>query len=158
MKKDKDSEFTDFRNRILLVILGFVIVVMLLIIIFVKKFSFTGPINTKMKRKETFLVFVNNRKCSDCEEIKLYLDNLGVKYEIMYEDNDDAKAIFKKYDFVTDNDVSPAVLYMVDGKLFANLVNINSKNELYCFIKNYKLSDVQDNDAGSCSSNAEVEE
>lgn len=140
MKGNKDRNFIEFRNKALLILLLVVVFGSLLIVIINRKFIFGGKVTRKMIKEDSFTVFINNTNCSNCDNIKAFLDSENVSYEEIYEDSGDAEDIFKTYEFNTEKSVSPAVLYVKEGKLYAFLVNINETDELKYFIKNYKLS------------------
>lgn len=139
MNGSKDSEFIKFRNNILVVFLitGICII---FVILFFGKGLVGGPVTSKMKDKDSFLIFINNEECSNCNEIKTFLDNKNVSYEELNEYNSEAKKIFKKYDFIVDESISPAVIYVKNGKVYSSLVNLVDTEELGLFIENYKLS------------------
>ena len=53
---------------------------------------------------------------------------------------EDLRGLAVKYDFIVDDSISPAVLYVKKGKVYSSLVNLNDTEELSLFIDNYKLS------------------
>ncbi len=140
MKGSKDKEFINLRNKFLLGFLIFAVFATLLYLIFVRQFSLARPISSKMKKDETFLVFINGNDCENCNEIEAYLKDKKVEFEQLNELSSEAKTILEENNFDTKKSITPAVLYIKNGKLYANLVNINSTIELELFIKNYKLS------------------
>lgn len=139
MKDSKDAEFIKFRNNILVVFLVAGICI-IFVILFFGKGLVGGPISRKMKNNDTFLIFIGNEQCDNCSSIKSFLDSRNVSYEELNEYDNEAKKIFKKYDFIVDDSISPAVLYVKKGKVYSSLVNLNDTEELSLFIDNYKLS------------------
>lgn len=134
----KNEEFIRFRNGILVVFAVTLICVAFIILLFGKGIG--TPISKKMKSKESFLIYINGSDCDNCDKIKKFLDEKNVSYEEIYEASSQAKKIFKEYDFVTDESISPAVIYVKKGKIYSNLVNIGDTEELGEFIEYYKLS------------------
>ena len=139
MKGSKDSEFIKIRNGILVGILIVGIALIFIILFFLKGFN-TGPITEKMNNSDTFVIFVENDECDKCSDIQSFLDEKNVSYELLNEYNSEAKKIFKKYDFVTEEAISPAIIYVKNGKVYSYLVNMNDTEELSLYIENYKLS------------------
>ncbi len=137
-KNEKD--FKDLIQKIVLLVLAFLVVASLVAMIFFKKYLFGGTVTRKMIKEDTFLVFINGADCSNCQKIKEFLVEENVPFEELEETSSDAEDIFKEYEFNLEKSVAPAVLYIKDGKLYSNLVNINTTEELKLFIKNYKLS------------------
>lgn len=140
MKGIDEKESKELKNKLLLGAGGFIVFATLLLLIFIKKFSYAGPITTKMNNKETFLIYIDNGKCDNCEKIKEFLEEKNVSYEELNEYDQETKELLQKNNFDLTKTISPAVLYIKKGSLYANLVNINATDELELFIKNYKLS------------------
>ena len=139
MKGYKDEDFIKLRNNALLAVAVVGLIAIVIILVFVRGFG-SGPVTKKMKHKDTFVVFIENNKCSNCSKIEEFLNDNNVKYEKLNEYDNEAKSIFKKYDFVTDEAISPAIIYIKDGVVYSSLVNLNDTEELSLFIDNYELS------------------
>ena len=139
MKGYKDEDFIKLRNNALLAVAVVGLIAIVIILVFVRGFG-SGPVTKKMKHKDTFVVFIENNKCSNCSKIEEFLNDNNVKYEKLNEYDNVAKSIFKKYDFVTDEAISPAIIYIKDGVVYSSLVNLNDTEELSLFIDNYELS------------------
>lgn len=134
-----NEEFIKFRNGILVVLAVTLVCIAFVILLFGKGMS-GGPISRKMSKKESFLIYITNSNCENCDKIKKFLDDKNVSYEEIYENGNQAKKIFKEYDFVLDESISPAVIYVKKGKIYSNLVNLEDTEELSEFIDYYKLS------------------
>jgi len=140
MKGYKDQEFKEMRNKFLLGLLVAIVFIALFVVIILRRFGVGSTINSNIRKDKTFTVFVVNKDCSKCDDIKKYLDDNKVKYEELDEYSAEGRSLLANYEFVTDTSVSPAVIYIKKGKMYANLVNVNTTDELELFIKNYKLN------------------
>ena len=95
------------------------------------------------------VVYIQNsdkQKCDKCEEVKKYLDSKKIQYYLY----DAKKVAEKEYNKtlqnlnINPNDFDyPAVIYIKDGFMYANIININSTKIVDQFIKDYKLTDVK---------------
>lgn len=139
MTGSKNEDFIKFRNSILVALAVTLICVAAVIVLFGNGLS-GGPVNKKMKNKESFLIYITQDDCSDCAKIRKFLKDKNVTFEEIDEHSQQAKKIFKTYDFVTDESVSPAVIYVKKGKIYSNLVNLSDTDELGEFVDYYKLS------------------
>lgn len=140
MKGYKDQEFKEMRNKFLLGLLVAIVLIALFVVIILRRFGVGSTINSNIRKDKTFTVLVVNKDCSKCDDIKKYLDDNKVKYEELDEYSAEGRSLLANYEFVTDTSVSPAVIYIKKGKMYANLVNGNTTDELELFIKNYKLN------------------
>ncbi len=140
MKGNKDKEYIELRNRFLLGLFGCIVVGTLILLIIFRKYVFGGIVTRKMLKEDSFVVLITKNDCSNCDKIKNFLDSQNVIYEELDENSNDAINIFEDYEFNMEEDISPAVLYISNGKLYSSLVNINTTDELKLFIQNYKLS------------------
>ncbi|MDO4995789.1 MAG: hypothetical protein Q4E69_01285 [Bacilli bacterium] len=135
----KNEEFIKFRNNILIVLAVTLICIAFVILLFGKGIN-SGPINKKIKNKETFLIYITSSDCDKCSEVRDFLDEKNVTYEEIYETSSQAKKIFKEYNFVLDGTVAPAIVFVYKGKIYSNFVNIKDTEELSEFVDHYKLS------------------
>ena len=140
MKGYKDQEFKEMRNKFLLGLLVAIVFIALFVVIILRRFGVGSTINSNIRKDKTFTVLVVNKDCSKCDDIKKYLDDNKVKYEELDEYSAEGRSLLANYEFVTYTSVSPAVIYIKKGKMYANLVNVNTTDELELFIKNYKLN------------------
>lgn len=140
MKGYQDSESKDIKNKLLLGIFFVIVFGSLLLVLIYRKFIFGTQVTRNRLLNKSFVVFVDGDNCNNCTNIKNFLSNKNVEYEIVLENNDDAIEMFKDYGIIYDKSISPAVIYIKKGKMEANLVNITNTEELDLFIDNYGLS------------------
>lgn len=106
-------------------------------------------IETIMKNGETKIVFVmssDKSKAKDSEKVKKYLDSKNINY-VTYDVSKHSKKDYEK----TLQDLSinpsdfgyPAVIYIKDGKLYSNIINLSDTRVVDVFIKDYDLTKVK---------------
>ena len=123
----KDPEFIQLRNRFLFAILIAVIFSIPLIIFLSKNFSDTNVLSMV-------------RKCNLCKKVDDLLEDNSVNYVRLNRDkNKDYDKILKDLGLVNKREEYPIIVYVVDGKMVANLFNITHVNDVKEFIINYDL-------------------
>ena len=78
----KNEEFIKFRNNILIVLAVTLICIAFVILLFGKGIN-SGPINKKIKNKETFLIYITSSDCDNCSEVRDFIDEKNVTYQEM---------------------------------------------------------------------------
>lgn len=98
---------------------------------------------------ETKVIYVENSKsgkCKDCNKIKKYLDEQKVKYET-YDVADYTEAEYKEMlrtiEINPDDFGYPAVIYINEGKLYSNVINLTDTKPVAEFIKTYELKKIK---------------
>lgn len=140
MTGSKNEEFIKFRNNVLVVFAVTSICIIFLIILFGKSMS-VDSISKKMKKNTSFLIYITNNYCENCNKIGSFLDKNNVLYDKLNENSSQAKKIFKEYNVISDESISPAVIYVKDGEVYSYLVNLKDTEELSEFLNYYKLSE-----------------
>ena len=98
--------------------------------------------------KDTFLIYYYNSKSKNKNnrDIKKYLDELGIRY-FNYNDSlikrEEYKEFLKLINIDKDVFGIPAIVYIKDGKMYANLINIDSRDVVKKFIEDYDLYTVK---------------
>lgn len=102
-----------------------------------------------IEKAETRVVFIGSsdkEKCKNCDKIKDYLNSKKVNY-LVYDVEDYSKKEYtetlKSIEINPPDFGYPAVVYMKDGKLYANVINLSDTSFLEEFIKTYDLTSVQ---------------
>ncbi len=141
MKGNKDREYIELRNRFLTGLFIAFVLGACLIMFFVNRLSVGGKdISSKIKQKETFVIYVESKKCDNCKDIQEVLDDNEISYEKLDADTQEAKNFFEKYKVVDDGHIVPAVIYVKKGKVYSSMYDIKNMEEFNLFLKNYKLS------------------
>ncbi len=137
MKGNKDKEYIKLRDKFLIGLLCAAIVGVLCLMVVYNRFSFGGSINSKIRKDETFFIYLESYDCSKCADVKKILDDANIEYETMVTSKDTTKNFFKKYNIVFNNDVAPGVIYFKKGKMISNMLEISNMDELKSFLEFY---------------------
>lgn len=102
-----------------------------------------------IEKAETRVVFMGSsdkEKCANCEKIKDFLDSKKINY-LEYDVEDYSKNEYietlKSIEINPPDFGYPAVIYMKDGKLYSNAINLSDTSRLEEFIKTYDLVNVK---------------
>lgn len=102
-----------------------------------------------IEKAETKVVFIGSsdkEKCKNCDKMKDYLDSKKINY-LVYDvedySNKEYIATLKSIEINPPDFGYPAVVYMKDGKLYANVINLSDTSPLEEFIKTYNLTSVK---------------
>jgi glutaredoxin len=102
-------------------------------------------IMTSLKKNQTFVIYLNNSnssKCQKCASIKKILDDNKVDYYNYYKDKEtNYSAMLKKLDIDENVIAPPAIIYVKDGNMYANIIAITgtTDKDITNFLKTYKL-------------------
>ena len=150
-KKEKKNNYNK-QIMVLLVVIWLVVSAIFLALKFMgntsKKVD-SANIETIMKNGETKIVFVmssdkSNEKKSN--KIKDYLDSKNINY-VTYDVSKYSKKDYQK--MLQDLSINPsdfrypAVIYIKDGKLYSNVINLDDTKVVDTFIKDYDLTKVK---------------
>ena len=84
----------------------------------------------------------DSKKCKDCAKIEKHLDGKSLNYEV-YDVKKVGDSSYKKFldNLNIDSEVFnyPAVIYIKDGSMYANIININDTKVVDQFVKDYNL-------------------
>ena len=134
-----DPEFIKLRNRFLFAVLIGVVFSVPLIIFLNKTFSSTNVLS-RVRKEDTFVILIENKKCKMCKKVDNLLDKNSVDYVRLNRDkNKDYDQILKDLELVNKREEYPIVVYVSKGKMIANLFNISNVKELEEFIESYYL-------------------
>lgn len=134
-------------------LVGTIVVIILIVILslnFIKS-NEVEKINVSkiIENAETKIIFVENSdksKCKQCSTIKKYLDNEKINY-VMYDvslyTNQEYKEMLRTIEINPDDFGYPAVIYIKEGKLYSNVINLPDEKPLKNFIKTYDLKKVK---------------
>ena len=149
--KDKVINDKDYRLKFILIVGVSFIVLLALMSTFTKKKIEQVTINdieTMIKNKDRAIIYYYSSKSTNKynESTKRYLDSKKINYYIY----DDYKINKEEYNKLLkllniDKDVfgTPAIIYIYLRKMFANIINIDSKEVVDKFIYSYDLYTVK---------------
>lgn len=152
-KEEKTWNQKDGNKKIFILVVSILVVMLLCYVIM----NFIGDNNKRVKNDvdsiikgaETKVVYIWNsdsNKCKDCKKIKSHLD----QKKINYTDYDVMRYSKSKYEkmlinlSINPSDFNyPAVIYIKDGFMYSNIINITDTKTVDNFIKEYQLQDVK---------------
>ena len=106
-------------------------------------------IENVLKEKEKLIIYVENtasKKCSKCSSIKKYIDSKNLNYYLFDVNKESKEEYDKLLDTLSINKKVfnyPAIIYLQDGIMFANIINIEDTNVVDQFIEDYDLTNVK---------------
>jgi hypothetical protein len=141
----RDPEFIELRNKFVIAVLVILVFGIPFLIFITKKFMVeTSPIITGINKEETMLVYVEKADCKKCKTVEEILKEYGVKY---YKLNSTADrnyfTVLHKIGVTTTDIDEPTLLHIEEGKFYASLVSINSKEEMLNFLLTYGYLDAE---------------
>lgn len=134
-------------ERMILVVISIILIIgtILVMIFFGNKKESTKNIETIISQNEEAIIFVENsdsKKCKDCKKIKKSLNKSKIDY-VLYDQrvhtNDEYIKMLQSLSINPSSFHYPAIIYVKDGKVYANLINIKDWNIIEDFIKKYDI-------------------
>lgn len=138
---EAEDQIRDLRNKVLLGVFIFIIFFIPGLAVFMTKF---GGVDTKIIEKvdkeESFVVLFTKTECNYCKETKEVLKDNNINFEEVKTDSERYYGtIIRKLEISKNDIVEPTVMIIKKGKQKSSLVDINNKNELELYLKNYNL-------------------
>ena len=133
----KDPEVIELRNRFTIGICAAILFCIPAIFAFNNAFGNNHSKVYKMiLNKDNFVVVFESKKCDKCDMVKNTLDSKGVSYfELNVDKEDDFYKILKRFNMKEEEVVTPGILFIVDGKLYSYMFDINSEEEVLNYIE-----------------------
>lgn len=108
-----------------------------------------ADIKSIIKEGKTAIIYVENsdsKKCKNCKELKEYLDSKNINY-LLYDVNKNSKGNYKEMLqnlTINPNDFGyPGVIYVKEGQIYSDIINIKDTKVVEQFIKEYNLTKVK---------------
>lgn len=134
-------------------LIGAIVVVILVVILILNliKGSKVEKINVSkiVENAETKLIFVENSdksKCKKCSTIKKYLDSEKINYvtyDVSLYTKQEYREMLKTIEINPDDFGYPGVVYIKEGRLYADVINLEDTKPVKDFIKTYDLKKVK---------------
>ncbi|MBR7042501.1 MAG: hypothetical protein IKI04_03265, partial [Bacilli bacterium] len=131
--------------------ISIIIVVLLLVILLPKNNSQdniiideVSKIDQRVNNKDTFIIFYYDSDSNNSinDDIKNYLDNNDLEYDIYNKKSTskiDHKTIVKLLNINEDMMLYPILIYIKEGNMEANVINIDTLDVVDNFINNYEI-------------------
>lgn len=140
------------KNKKGLYLVLIVVVLIIVLICLVTKETTKKSINSEkikdlLNSGDTSVVVFTSNKCKYCGETTRYLEKNHINY-YLYNISKNSKDDFNKslnYLGVDKNLFGePAIVYIKDKMMFANIININDEKVIKTFVKDYNLTKVKE--------------
>ena len=85
------------------------------------------------------MIYITENNCNKCNTLKKELDKKDIEYELINKDKSkDYNKIIQRLGLDSSNIYSPTLIYIEKGELISYMVDIESKESLNDYLKNYK--------------------
>lgn len=147
----KKANLTEENKKAMILVVAILVVMLVcyLIISFITNSNTNvekeTSIKTVISNSETKALYIWNsdaKKCKNCKEIEKYLNSKKIKY-ISYDVKNYSKDKYEQLLVTLGINPSdfgyPAIVYVKDGMMYSNVINISDTKTVDTFIKNYEL-------------------
>lgn len=142
-QSDENKKILGLAIAILIIILGIFVIVKLL------DGGFSGgkvsTVKETLENKDTTVIFVENsdsKKCKKCKEMKKFMDDQKIDYalyDVKEHNNTEYKEMLQSLSINPSDFNYPAVIYVKDGIMYSNIINVDNTDVIEQFIKDYEL-------------------
>ena len=145
----------DNANKQIIILVGIILLVVVAIFLVLRSMGTTSQkvdstnIETIIKKGETKIVFVmssDKSKAKKSNEIKKYLDSKNINYvtyDVSKHSKKDYQEMLQMLSINSGDFGYPAVIYIKDGMLYSNVINLSDTKVVDTFIKDYDLTKVK---------------
>ncbi len=141
------------QKKQIIALVGAILVVILIVILVLNLIKGSKiekiDVSKLVENAETKIIFVENSdktKCKKCSDIKKYLDDEQINYvtyDVSLYTEKEYNDMLKTIEINPDDFGYPAVIYIRDGKLYSNVINLSDTKPVKDFIKTYELKKVK---------------
>lgn len=137
----KDEELIYLRNKIIIaIVVALVFSIPLFIFVYRNFHVEEDSLISSIKNKETILIFVERDSCDRCNGVLEILDQNQVDYHLVNADHMSHYTEMIRLVGISDKYVKvPGLIYLKDGELVANMMDIRSQTDLSAFLSEYHL-------------------
>ena len=139
----RDPEVIDLIKRTFLGIIIAIVFCGPMMVFFAKIAPADTEIYKMIKNDDSFIIFVDDKKCDKCEEVKNILDSYNVSYFILNEKDKNYYDILNRFKLKTEMVKSPGLMFVQDGELRAFIFDISDKNDIKDFVEINKLENTK---------------
>lgn len=141
-----DLEFNELRNRIVIGVLVAIVFSIPILIFVMKSFHIdTSSVLRKLKKKEDMLIYLKDDSCTkQCDMIENIFEDKKISYfTIDIEHYADYDELLKRLDIHERVVEVPSIIYIENGQMIANMMDIKQEENLNSFIEFYKLDNLK---------------
>ncbi len=150
-KKEADIK----RNKQIFILVCLIIIVVIVVAMIMnsinnnKKGQRNIDISSIVRNAETKIIYVSSsdsKKCKKCSTIRKYLDSQNIKYvtyDVESYSKKEYKEMLKTIEINPDDFDYPAVIYIREGRLYSNIINLEDTKPVKEFIDTYDLKEIK---------------
>lgn len=111
-----------------------------------KKTIHADKVKDLVNSDNTSIILFTSKDCNFCKTAIKELDDQKINYYVYNTSKNNESDLDKALNYLSiDKKLfkTPAIIYIKDNIMFANMINLNSTSDLNSFIKQYKLTSVK---------------
>jgi len=135
-----DPEFRQMVNKAIFIVSVVLVFTIPLFFVFKNKLLISESNLLKdITNKKEMMIYITENNCNKCNTLKKELDKKDIEYELINKDKSkDYNKIIQRLGLDSSNIYSPTLIYIEKGELISYMVDIESKESLNDYLKNYK--------------------
>lgn len=133
------DEQNDIKRNLTTIGLPIILLIILFILFIYKLYGGAeSELYQKTKTNDTYLMVYVTKECDRCQDVEKRLRDKGIKfYELNLNKEKRTTEILTKFKIDRDKLISPALIYIKDGKLYAYIDDIKDVETFNKFIEDY---------------------
>lgn len=136
----RDPEFIELRNRFLFGVLIVLVFAIPILIFLVRTYGGSSVLN-KVDNKKSVIILVTSNECDKCSLVNKVLKENNVKFlKLNSSTNKDYDEVMRKLGIENKREEFPILIYVKDGKMYANLFSINTEKNVTDFLNFHGLN------------------
>lgn len=135
-----NPEMIELKNKFIIgLLLALVIAIPFLLLFSNKLTNFNSEVYNKIRKDKSFLVlFIDSSSCNNCNSTIKTLNDLDIKYyKYDIKKGNDYTDILKELNIKEELVEPPALIYIKNGKMEANMMNISKTEDILDFLEFY---------------------
>lgn len=135
-----DPEFRQMVNKAIFIVSVVLVFTIPLFFVFKNKLLISESNLLKdITNKKEMMIYITENNCNKCNTLKRELDKKDIEYELINKDKSkDYNKIIQRLGLDSSNIYSPTLIYIEKGELISYMVDIETKESLNDYLKNYK--------------------
>lgn len=135
-----DPEFKQMLYKAIFIVSIIIVFAVPVYFIYKNKIAITETQLVKdIKNKKSLILYVTQNKCKICNTLKKELDNNDIEYIVLNKDKEkDYDNVLTSLGLNSSNIEIPTLIYIENGEVVSYIINIESKERLNDYLKNYK--------------------
>ena len=139
----RDPEVIDLIKRTFLGIIIAIVFCGPMMVFFAKVAPADTEIYKMIKNDDSFVIFVEEKKCDKCADAKNILDSYNVSYFILSEKDKNYYDILNRFKLDVEMVKSPGLMFVENGELRSFIFDISDQNDIKDFVEINKLENTK---------------